>query len=598
MNVLLIVIDAFDQTRIEESNYVLTPNLERLLTKGFKFTNVYSQAPYTEAAVMSLYAGQNTLDSGGYLYRFGNAKKTIFECFHDAGYDVFFNSHQPQVFPSSQRKGIDCLFYGRPYDFDVLWRYRLQYYSSLYLGGQLSDCDLRVVCDFVEDNFKEAKAFLNDFLGNDKKLALLKKANKTFDANSALNRIQAEYNSFSKNKKRYCLEILSKGKDHGFFKIPVFDVCDFDLPKEIETIQNKEAKRICKRITRMNFFNALFKNEDLFKSSIRSTMSFIKNHNKTDFLKAFYMIKNSLFMTHIRDRYGHNARKLKGQPSFNALADNFLEWIDSRKDRSKPFFACVHADDVHFPEVFYSYDSPDVSVVKKELQVANELLDKKIKRKGTIIHDLSIAYADYRVGQLLEKLDEKGVLEDTIVYVTADHGFSYSGYPIRSKDINTFYLENFKIPLYVFNKSAEGKKVISSLLSSVDVPSTICDVAGIERPQSFVGGNAFEKNRDVLFIEYCGGGCPDLSRREIMLSAFDGSKMLCFKAKLDQEFGWNRLVEAYDLKADPKQRKNVFKVVNKEDYKYLYLKAESRFLELKKEQAGVSQKMSDLNQTI
>ena len=174
MNAILIVIDAYDQTRIEQSNYSLTPNLERLSKNGIKFTNVYSQAPYTEAAVMNLYAGQNTLSRGGYLYRFGKAPKTIFECFQDNGFEVFCNTHQPQVFPSSQRRGIDHLVYDRPYDFDVLWRYRLSYYSELLQKNELDDEDLSDVCSFVEDNFIEAKEFLFDYQENNFKIGILK----------------------------------------------------------------------------------------------------------------------------------------------------------------------------------------------------------------------------------------------------------------------------------------------------------------------------------------------------------------------------------------------------------------------------------------
>lgn len=581
MNAILIVIDAYDQTRIEESNYLLTPNLERFAKNGIKFTNMYSQAPYTEAAVMNLYAGQNTLDRGGYLYRFGNAPKTIFECFQDNGFEVFCNTHQPQVFPSSQRRGIDYLVYDRPYDFDVLWRYRLDYYSKLLKNNELDVDDLNDICSFVEDNFAEAKEFLSDYLKSNYRIDILKPYDTNFDYKKASEHLQKEYSAFVKDKEKYCKAMLLEGRSHSFFSMPSFNVGNYILSNEIENLQNSEIKNLCKRIGRKNFIRCLFHNGDLIKSLAKSSGLFLKKRTRNDALKSFYMAKNALLMTHLKERYGSSAKQLKEQPSFNTLSNNFLDWLISRKETTKPFFACIHVDDVHFPEVFYSFDSNDPSLIREELKVANQVINQHIPGKGTIIHDLSIAYADYHIGRLVDKLTQMGVMENTVVFVTADHGFSYSGYPIRQKDINTFYLENFKIPFYIFGGKIK-KDVISSLQSSVDIPSTICNIMSLKMPQSFDGINSLEEKRDYLFIDYCGGGCPDLKRREIMLAVFDSKKMLCFKLRLNESLDWKKIVEVYNLEKDPKQRKNIYKNYDKKEFETLFAYANDCFEKIKK----------------
>ena len=579
MNVVLLVIDAFDQKRIEETNYKITPNLERLLKRGVKFTNVYSQAPYTEAALMSLYAGQNTLDNGGYMYRFGTAKKTIFECFNEAGYEVFCNTHQPQVFPSSQRRGIDYLAYDRPYDFDVLWRYRLQHYSSVNREVGLSEKDINAIILFVQDNFDEARLFLDGLDGDDESIRLLKNYDEKYDRAAARVFLDSEYKKFCDDKRRYCQEILTNGRDSRFFKMPVFMVGRYQLSNQMECLHDHEVRKLCKKILRKNIRRCLLRNGDFYRSLLRGLKLLLRKDGHEAFLKNMYMTKNSLVMTHLKRRYGPSSITLKEQPTFERLSNHFFDWLKCRPNKNRPFFANIHVDDIHFPEIFYSVDSDDVSLVKKELAIANETM-KSIKGKGTVIHDLSLAYIDYHIGLFVDELDKLGMMDDTLVFVTADHGFSYGGFPIRQKDINTFYLENFKIPFYVFGGTFR-KTVIDSKLSSLDIPYTICRLAGVNNPDSYKGLDAFKQERDVRFIEYCGGGCPDLDRREIMLAAFSSEKMLCFRFHLNDTFDWDKVTEVYNLSNDKLQKKNIVNSFDRSEFCSLFNAAEKRFGEIK-----------------
>ena len=51
---------------------------------------MYSEAPYTEAALMSLLGSVDTMDNGGYMERFKNTK-SVFEVFKEHKYSTFFN---------------------------------------------------------------------------------------------------------------------------------------------------------------------------------------------------------------------------------------------------------------------------------------------------------------------------------------------------------------------------------------------------------------------------------------------------------------------------------------------------------------------------
>ena len=171
--------------------------------------------------------------------------------------------------------------------------------------------------------------------------------------------------------------------------------------------------------------------------------------------------------------------------------------------------------------------------------------------------DLALRYADKKCEFLFRQLENRGLLDDTCVFITADHGFSYSGYPIRNKLVNTFYLENFKIPFYVIGKNIINTTV-NDLLSSIDIPATICDVLNIEKPSCFVGESIYKENkRKINTIEFCGGGCPDLKDKPIMLAAFDNKFMVASVFKVYDGFSIDKISEVYDLEKDPNQRYNI-----------------------------------------
>ena len=63
------------------------PFLDRLRKESLDFTNIYSEAPYTEAALVSLLCGMDTLKGGGYLKKLKGKEKNYFKKTHKLGSD-------------------------------------------------------------------------------------------------------------------------------------------------------------------------------------------------------------------------------------------------------------------------------------------------------------------------------------------------------------------------------------------------------------------------------------------------------------------------------------------------------------------------------
>ncbi len=128
---------------------------------------------------------------------------------------------------------------------------------------------------------------------------------------------------------------------------------------------------------------------------------------------------------------------------------------------------------------------------------------------------------DQDVKEVLEQLESDGRAEDTIVFVLADHGM---GLPRYKRWINKTGLH---VPLIVhvpekFRHLAGGSgpgTVHEQLVSLLDLPATVLEMAGIERPDYYSGQSLFsEAHRDALFgARDRLDDLPDLSR-----SVFDG----------------------------------------------------------------------------
>jgi arylsulfatase A-like enzyme len=108
-----------------------------------------------------------------------------------------------------------------------------------------------------------------------------------------------------------------------------------------------------------------------------------------------------------------------------------LRWV--ARDRQHPFFAFLNYLDVHF-----GYGGPAG-------------YPKPAWDKGTTIdeYDAGVKYTDDSVGQLLHGLDGLGVLKNTIVVITSDHGESLGDHGLSFHGA-ALYWELVRVPLIVF----------------------------------------------------------------------------------------------------------------------------------------------------
>lgn len=97
---------------------------------------------------------------------------------------------------------------------------------------------------------------------------------------------------------------------------------------------------------------------------------------------------------------------------------------------------------------------------------------------------------DQQVGLMMDKLEEIGLLDNTIVIYTSDNGRFQGSHGLFDKAL--LYEESIKAPLIVFDGRVpeyERGRREKALISSVDIAPTILSLAGLEAPAGMQGND-------------------------------------------------------------------------------------------------------------
>ena len=106
-------------------------------------------------------------------------------------------------------------------------------------------------------------------------------------------------------------------------------------------------------------------------------------------------------------------------------------------------------------------------------------------------YDATVAYWDHHFGRLLEELRDLGLLEDTAIIVSADHGEAFGEHGLYAEH-GLAHEPAHRIPLVVAwpgltEGLADEDRTHPGLFYSLDLGPTLCDLLGIETPVGWHG---------------------------------------------------------------------------------------------------------------
>jgi len=167
-------------------------------------------------------------------------------------------------------------------------------------------------------------------------------------------------------------------------------------------------------------------------------------------------------------------------------------WDDSSRSahwrnraEGQPFFSVFNFGITHESQVWAQAGNPLLVDENLEVPIPPYLPDSEIGRKDVRQVYSNIVAMDQQVGEILNQLEEDGLLDSTIIFWYSDHG----GPLPRQKRL--LYDSGIHLPLIIrFPDQYRAGEIDDQLISFVDFKSTILSLAGIE-PPTYVDGRAF-----------------------------------------------------------------------------------------------------------
>lgn len=152
-----------------------------------------------------------------------------------------------------------------------------------------------------------------------------------------------------------------------------------------------------------------------------------------------------------------------------------------------------------------------------------------------------ISLIDKQVGKIIYALKEKGMLDNTVVIFTSDHGEMLGDHRLCFK--GTFYdcVTNMPFIITLPGNTQSGEKKLQ-MVNAIDIMPTVLQLAGLSIPKSVQGKSLLPLlGRNSAFNE----------REEIFMEFIDDRRAIRTMDTLFVWHGYNAKGELYDLKSDP-----------------------------------------------
>ena len=334
---------------------------------------------------------------------------------------------------------------------------------------------------------------------------------------------------------------------------------------------------------------------EVLKSAGYHTAGFISNptlDRKFGFQKGFdHYDDQSIAMRHgmnLYDEADFDKLSINAAVTSHTVTELAADWIEERA--TQPFFCFVlyfDPHDLYVPPIPYNtqFDKDYQGKMdgrnfrrflnqnpKESLHFTNSLrtedttIEARLPENVSLrdlkhlnaLYDGEIAYTDHCIGELLDKLRELKLFDDTVIIVTADHGEEFMDHGGMLHG-HTLYDELVHVPLIVhYPASLQGGRKVDHIVSHIDYLPTLCELVGAPIPDQAMGKSFLP----LLKPDDEGATQPDQGDRhaisESSVGKVDLKSITSGRYKLVYEPDAER-VFLYDRQADPGEHKDLSK---------------------------------------
>jgi len=202
----------------------------------------------------------------------------------------------------------------------------------------------------------------------------------------------------------------------------------------------------------------------------------------------------------------------------------------------------------------YSFMAKEFQMSEKEWEVIKSWYDGEI------------LYLDYRIGELIDFLQDREILENTLLIITSDHGENFGEHGLASHQF-CLYDTLIHVPLIMVYPDVipRGRK-ISSLVSHIDIFPTILNLLNIKGYRHDIQGKSLFPFKDRKIHDFVCAECGESVTSRLVgtwkkyghkLKPYDkGSK--CLRTE-DYKYilSADQNEELYDIQKDPLEKVNI-----------------------------------------
>jgi arylsulfatase A-like enzyme len=179
------------------------------------------------------------------------------------------------------------------------------------------------------------------------------------------------------------------------------------------------------------------------------------------------------------------------QKSAEEVNEEFIDWLDELDGRR--FFAFLNYFDAHHPyvspEPYLSKFGPPANLPYRSQEPEFESIVADERQRLANQYDGGIAYIDHAIGTLLDSLQQRHLLDSTLIIITSDHGEHWGDHE-RLSHGNSMYRQLLQVPLLIRYPSAVPRGVrVRIPVTLRDLPATVLELGGVENRWGFAGSS-------------------------------------------------------------------------------------------------------------
>ena len=288
---------------------------------------------------------------------------------------------------------------------------------------------------------------------------------------------------------------------------------------------------------------------------------------------------NSLFISRLMEGYqgmviaGYRDQFPLGPPVVQStnyfLLEDAINWIDAQlPGLPRPFLGYFHLLPPHDKYRPRSQDYNRFQNDGQEFDLKNKHLLANRKNGDNLtaerkVYDEYILYVDAELGRLYNRLDEQGILDETWLVLTSDHGESFERGILGHKQ-DTFHQPIVRIPLLIFEPGQQTRRDVYQTTTAIDLLPTLLKITGHSVPEEIEGkllppfdDGKTPNERTFYAGSWAESASVDWDLRTAVMMINERYKLIRYEGYKSLP-GKNAYYELYNLEEDPEEMVNLF----------------------------------------